>query len=303
MYRVQAIGPGGLSGPSPDLAVNTPSAPVTVVVTPADPQAPAGLSAELAHGQVVLSWDAPAEDAAAVTGYEVLRARGEGELATLAADTGSTATSYTDATVASAGSSYAYRVKAIRDGERSGASNEARVQLKPARPTDLSTEAVAHNTVTLTWNAPNDDDGVTGYVVLRLDFVRSDLITLAVDTGTADTGYTDETAEAETLYFYYVQAINSGGESELSNYAVARTPEAPDPALFASSNLTVELVDGRVSLGWDAPAEDAGRSRGMKSCGPGDGMTRSSWQRTRAAWPRLTPTKPPTPRGRATPIG
>ena len=134
VYRVHAIGPGGLSGPSPDLAVNTPPAPVTIVVAPADPQAPSGLSAELADGQVVLNWDAPAEEAAAVTGYEVLRAEAQGELATLVADTGSTATSYTDATVASAGASYSYRVKAIRDGERSGASNEARALLKPARP-------------------------------------------------------------------------------------------------------------------------------------------------------------------------
>ena len=263
VYRVQAIGPGGLSGPSVDLAVNTPPAPVTVVVTPADPQAPTGLAAELTDGQVALNWDAPAEDAAAVTGYEVLRTEGEGELATLAADTGSTDTSYTDATVASAGTSYAYRVKAIRDGERSGASNEARVLLKPDQPTGLSADAVAYNTVTLAWDEPQDDS-ITGYVVLRLDFVRSDLVTLAADTGTADTGYTDETVEAETLYFYYVMAINPGGESELSDHAVARTPEAPDPALFAPSNLTVELVDGRVSLGWDAPAEDAGSVTGYE---------------------------------------
>ena len=132
-----------------------------------------------------------------------------------------------------AGYSYAYRVKAIRDGERSGASNEARVQLTPASPAGLTAETVAYNTVTLTWDEPNDDDSITGYVVLRLDFVRSDLVTLAADTGTADTGYTDETVEPETLYFYYVQAINPGGESELSDHAVAHTPEAPDPALFA----------------------------------------------------------------------
>ena len=154
-------------------------------------------------------------------------------------------------------------MKAIRDGERSGASNEARVQLTPAKPTGLTADAVAYDTVTLAWDEPQDDS-ITGYVVLRLDFVRSDLITLAADTGTADTGYTDGTAEPETLYFYYVQAINPGGESELSDHAVARTPEAPHPAMFAPSNLTVELVDGRVSLGWDAPAEDAGSVTGYE---------------------------------------
>ena len=258
-YRIKAINEHGASERSRWYHIDTPAAPEPET-DPAD-LAPTGLAATLAGGQVVLSWNAPAEDADTVTGYEVLRAEGQGELSTLAADTGNADTTYTDATVASAGASYAYRVKAIRDGERSGASNEARVQLKPANPTGLSADAVAYNAVTLAWDEP-DYDGVTGYVVMRLDFVRSDLVTLAANTGTADTDYTDETVEPDTLYFYYLMAINPGGESELSDHAVAHTPEAPDPALFAPSNLTVELVDGRVSLGWDPPAEDAGTVTG-----------------------------------------
>ena len=230
VYRVQAIGPGGLSGPSPDLAVNTPPAPVVVVVTPADPQAPSNLAAELADGQVVLSWDAPAQDADTVTGYEVLRAEGQGELATLAADTGSTATTYTDATAASAGTSYAYRVKAIRDGERSGASNEARALLKPARPTGLSAGTVAHDTVTLAWDAPNDDEGITGYAVVRwtLGYNATGFVTIAADTGTADPSYTDETVEPENEYLYHVRAINTQGESKQSEWLRVHTPPAPD---------------------------------------------------------------------------
>ena len=54
-------------------------------------------------GGVALSWSAPGRDADSVTGYEVLRAVGEGELATLATDT-----AYTDATAA--GETNAYRV-------------------------------------------------------------------------------------------------------------------------------------------------------------------------------------------------
>ena len=259
-YRIKAINQYGASERSRWYHIDT-QAPPDAEPGPAD-QAPTNLTAVPADGQVALSWDAPAEDADAVTGYQVLRAEGQGGLTTLAADTGSTATTYTDAKVA-AGYSYAYRVKAIRDGERSGASNEARGQLTPASPTGLTAETVAYNTVTLTWDEPGNDS-ITGYAVMRLDFVRSDLVTLAADTGTADTGYTDETVEPDTLYFYYLMAINPGGESELSDHAVAHTPEAPDPALFAPSNLTVELVDGRVSLGWDAPAEDAGSVTGYE---------------------------------------
>ena len=206
-YRIKAINQYGASERSRWYHIDT-QAPPGAEPGPAD-QAPANLTAVPADGQVALSWDAPAEDADAVTGYQVLRAEGQGGLSTLVSDTGSTATTYTDAKVA-AGYSYAYRVKAIRDGERSGASNEARVQLKPASPTGLTADAVAYNTVTLTWDEPQDDS-ITGYVVMRLDIVRSDMITLAADTGTPDTGYTDETAEAETLYFYYLMAINPAG--------------------------------------------------------------------------------------------
>ena len=264
VYRVQAIGPGGLSGPSADLTTNTPPAPVAVVVTTADPHAPSNLAAELADGQVVLSWDPPAEDADTVTGYEILRAEGQGELATLAADTGNADTNYTDATVASSGASYAYRVKAIRDEERSGASNEARVQLKPAIPTGLTAETVAHNSVTLTWDEPNDGEGITGYAVVRwtLGYNATGFVTIAADTGTADPSYTDEAVEPENEYLYHVRAINTQGESKQSEWLRVYTPAAPDPALFAPSNLTVELVDGRVSLGWDPPAEDAGTVTG-----------------------------------------
>ena len=45
-----------------------------------------------------------------MTGYEILRAVGDGELATLVADTQSTATAHTDATADEPGETYAYRV-------------------------------------------------------------------------------------------------------------------------------------------------------------------------------------------------
>ena len=260
VYRIHAIGPGGLSGPSPDLAVNTPPAPVTIVVAPADPQAPSGLSAELADGQVVLNWDAPTEDADTVTGYEVLRAEAQGELATLVADTGSTATTYTDATVASAGTSYAYRVKAIRDGERSGASNEARAQLKPAKPRTLTAPVIAHNSVTLTWRDPQDDS-ITGYVILRRDkAIHEEGVFQDVedDTGSADTTYTDDTAEPNKQYVYRIKAINAAGLSEISSWVRAYTPAAPDGQPPAAPQ---QVLSGAghdvVLLRWLDPQDDS----------------------------------------------
>ena len=73
-------------------------------------------------GSVILTWDAPDDDS--VTGYQILRRQpsaGERSLSVYVADTGSTATSYTDTGV-TAGVKYVYRVKAINSagvGQRS----------------------------------------------------------------------------------------------------------------------------------------------------------------------------------------
>ena len=133
-YRVKAVSPTGVSQWSGYVKADTPAAPEpTPVPTPTsaptpEPEstpvdlAPSNPAAFGERGGINLSWTAPAEDADSVTGYEVLRAVGEGELATLAADTASTTTSYTDATVTE---------------DRSDSSGQAQVQL-PHDPVDLA---------------------------------------------------------------------------------------------------------------------------------------------------------------------
>ena len=234
-----------------------------------DDQAPTNLTAALAEGGGVnLSWTAPAEDADSVTGYEVLRAVGEGELATLAADTASTATTYTDATATEAGETYAYQVKAIRGEDRSQASGQAQVQV-PHDPVDLAPTGLTaliltaivvgendSTKVVLTWSAPAEDaDSVTGYEILRA-VGQGELATLAADTGSTTNTYTDATAtEAGETYAYQVKAIRGEDRSQASGQAQVQVPH--DPVDLAPSNLTAEKVDGGINLSWTAPAEDA----------------------------------------------
>ncbi len=109
------------------------------LVHPADAQSgdeassPSHLTAVIADGEVILNWSSPAHDAASVTGYEILRRQRpkEGEIARLilVADTGSTATTYTDATANEPGTRYTYRVKALRGSAKSARSNAARVDV------------------------------------------------------------------------------------------------------------------------------------------------------------------------------
>ena len=78
------------------------------------PDAPTNLQASaVTHNSVTLSWDDPADSS--ITGYEILRRdvvnQAAGVFTTIEADTGSTATTYIDSTVA-ASTHYVYRIKA-----------------------------------------------------------------------------------------------------------------------------------------------------------------------------------------------
>ena len=94
--------------------------------------APSNLSAGLLDNQVTLTWDAPAEDASSVTGYEILRRQpnsGENSLSTLVADTSDTSTTYVDESANEAGERYVYRVKALRGSVKSVKSKRTIIDL------------------------------------------------------------------------------------------------------------------------------------------------------------------------------
>ena len=229
-YRIKAINDQGVSERSRWFHIDTPASP-----TPeSDPAllAPANLTATTADGQVVLSWDAPIEDTGSVTGYEILRGQGEDDPTTLVADTGIATTTYTDETATQASTVYAYRVKAIRDGDLSQASNKARVHLPPAAPPQVLS-AASYDSVLLSWDDP-DDDTITGYRIMRADIVdqvQGEFAVLNQDTGSADTTYTDDTVEPERSYVYRVLVISPHGVSAPSHDVEAHTPADPNPAV------------------------------------------------------------------------
>ena len=197
-----------------------------------------GLSATPSHDRVVLTWDDPNDGT--ITGYVILRRNREihpvGTFVTIAGDTGSADATYTDATV-EPDKQYVYRIKAINEhGKVSEESDWVRADTPavpvPDKPTGL-TVVVSHDTVTLTWDNPQDDS-ITGYVILRRDreiHLVGTFVTLTGDTGSADTTYTDDTVEPDKQYVYRIKAINEHGEvSEESDWVRGFTPAAPAPA-------------------------------------------------------------------------
>ena len=208
-----------------------------VAAEPSGPPAkPTGLSSQVSHEIVTLTWDDPGDDS--ITGYVILRRvrvndQG-GDFSELVANTGSAATTYTDDQVA-ASTTYTYRIKAINEHGVSERSRWLHIDTPappvPDQPTGL--EATASNgQVVLTWDDPQDDS-ITGYVILRRVRVNNtggDFSELVTDTGTAATTYTDASVAPSTTYTYRIKAINQYGASERSRWYHIDTPAAPDPA-------------------------------------------------------------------------
>ena len=205
------------------------------------PDPPSGLSTVVSHDLVTVSWDDPGD--ATVVGYVVLRRdkdiHPQGTFITLAPDTGSAATVYVDAGV-EPDRRYVYRIKAIGAAGTSDRSTWVRAHTPqapepapgwPAKPTGLISE-VSHDSVTLAWDDPRDGT-VTGHVILRRDkdvHPQGTFRTITADTGTAATTHTDHTAQPDRRYVYRIKAINAHGRSDISSWARAYTPAAPDAA-------------------------------------------------------------------------
>ncbi|TLX99592.1 MAG: fibronectin type III domain-containing protein, partial [Thaumarchaeota archaeon] len=116
-YRVSTINSAGTSPPS-----NTASATTLAVA----PSAPTGLTATAASSsQINLSWTAPNNGGSAIIGYMIERSTNGGSIwTTLVANTGSTATTYSNVGL-SPSTTYAYRVSAINSVGTSPPSNTA----------------------------------------------------------------------------------------------------------------------------------------------------------------------------------
>ena len=245
VYRVKAINSVGLSPRSSYLNIETSAAPPS----PSVPAAPTGLIASsVAHDSVTLSWNDPGDST--IESYQVLRRSrdrseygdglGDTELVAIVDDTGSSATTYTDTSVA-ARTRYAYGVKARNSQGLSEVSDSANGETQAApppltsKPTGLTVSSASHDSVTLTWNDPGDST-IESYQVLRRSrdgaeygdgLGAAEFVVIVDDTGSSATTYTDKSVTARTRYAYGVKARNSQGLSEVSDSANAETSEAP----------------------------------------------------------------------------
>ena len=130
----------------------------------------------------------------------------------------------------------------------------------PAAPTGLSASVVSHDSITLTWDDP-DDSSITGYQVLRRSRDgdeygdgegAAEFVVIADNTGSATTTYTDTSVTPRTRYVYRVKAKNSDGLSPQSSYLNVETLETPPespraPVRGSRPNVVLIVAD---DLGW-----------------------------------------------------
>ena len=231
-----------------DRTVHESSGPWTNVVTQRvknhPPAAPTGLTtSQVTHDSLTLTWTDP--NNANITGYRILRGTDANSLTAIEPDTGSDNTTYTDSALEPE-TTYHYAVMALSqdgDGARptTGVTTPAEPQSDetsqeqteddstPAAPTGLTASQVTHESLTLTWDNPQDET-ITGYQVLR-GTEADNLATINSDTGSNATQYQDDTVAAGTTYHYAVNAMNANGagpqSSTLSVTTAASEPQKP----------------------------------------------------------------------------
>ena len=113
----------------------------------------------------------------------------------------------------------------------------------PGKPSNLTGTANADGTVTLSWNAP-DDDSVTGYQILRRRPSQGEntLLVHVNDTGNTATQYTDNDVTPDVGHTYRVRTINPAGLSKWSNYVRVTPTQPAEPSQNSPATGTPTII-------------------------------------------------------------
>ena len=230
------------------------------------PGAPTGLRAVPSGSggttQLLLTWTRPTTDGGgAITGYRIeVSANRAGDWTTLVANTGTTGTSYTHGGLAPATTRH-YRVAAINAEGAGRYSNVATGRTNagpPNAPGGLRARADGPRSITLSWEAPSEDNGarVTGYRIRARRAEESDWTTIRSNTNSTATTFAHTRLQPTTAWRYQVAAINSVGVGPWSLETGSAThPDVPS----APTGLTARTVGtSRIDLAWRPPGSTGG---------------------------------------------
>ena len=228
-------------------AANTPGPPNNVTLTDR-------------RREIVVDWDPPANDGGSRVTEYLLQWRGQSQLfgpverGLKTTRLGATIDEVID------DPEHSVRVIALNGNGQGTPSEEASGSYLFEAPTGLAILAAHHDSVTLTWDDPQDST-IQSYQVLRRPRDGSEygdglgapeFAVVADRTDTSITTYTDTSVTPMTRFDYQVRAWDSLGLSDASDYVSTETPAAPAGILHSTPrgtrpNVVLILAD---DLGW-----------------------------------------------------
>ncbi|WP_433444954.1 fibronectin type III domain-containing protein [Nonomuraea sp. CA-141351] len=254
---------------------NAGSASVTLAVDtfayfkkPVVPSAPTGVTATAGDSSATVSWIAPADGGAPITGYTVTASPG-GAKATTTGATTATVTGLTN------GTAYTFTVTATNAVGTSAASASSapvtpRPAVSPPGPPLGVTASPGDGSAVVTWRAPSDGGSpITGYTVTASPG-GAKAITTGATTATV-TGLTNGTA-----YTFTVTATNAVGTSAAS---APSDPVTPGPATPPGKPFVTDVQsrDSAVEVTWTPPDTGAtGLTEYFVTASPGGATLRVS---------------------------
>ncbi len=230
---------------------NAGSASVTLAVDtfayfnkPAVPSAPSGVTATAGDSSATVSWTAPADGGASITGYTVTASPG-GAKATTTGATTATVTGLTN------GTAYTFTVTATNAVGTSAASASSapvtpRPAVSPPGPPLGVTASPGDGSAVVSWRAPSDGGSpITGYTVTASPG-GAKATTTGATTATV-TGLTNGTA-----YTFTVTATNAVGTSAASGPS---DPVTPGPATRPGRPFVIDVEprDSAAEVTWTPP--------------------------------------------------
>ena len=183
------------------------------------PSVPTDVSAMAGDGYVQLSWSSPQlEGTGGISGYEVLRSGGAGEVILTSSSLGLNDTSVSN------GAGYVYRVRAMNmvgpgDWSEEADANPIWSGDRPGKVMNL-TALPGRDHIMLTWNVPEDG----GQSIVRFDLYRGlgpDMVVYM--TAVQGNWYNDTGLPSQVTYYYRVVAVNVLGAGEGSDLVNATT--------------------------------------------------------------------------------
>ena len=196
---------------------------------------------------ITLSWTAPNDFGAAITGYLIERESPTGNGFTPVTTTG-VVTAYSDTGLTPV-TQYNYRISAINSYGSSPTTTSSTTTL-PAPPTGVvATPSTSTSELVVTWTAPADTTGMTGYQIYRENGIGNGF-TLINTTTTLGTTFTDTGLTTNVFYNYKLKSITPQGNSAYSNTYAQTTYHIPDAVTILTATAG-DFIDA--DLAWTQP--------------------------------------------------